>query len=249
MWGRLRQLVTTHVTLTVSLALAVLVALRALYFARFNLSVAFSVLALTDQATLLITTLAMAVTAGVSIIWVFDPGGYVNRAHLPGTPRGIVFGTTIAMTALLPLIYGSFMSPIVVAVVTVSLIVWAVLKIRRSRRPDPSATSNSNKNRLAWAAGLVCGTVLTFFLSQPWMPSEEITTFTSSKPIVGYVVGEQAGQLLVLDLGRQPVWIKVSDISRREVCETHMLPPGYRWITTPVNRLGTASKIDECADA
>lgn len=103
---RARDLAAKHVALAVSLSLAILVVLRALYFANFDLPVAFAVLTLTNQATLLITTLALFLVVGLSIVWVFDPGGHVNRAHEAGTPRAIVFATTIAVTALLPLIYG-----------------------------------------------------------------------------------------------------------------------------------------------
>lgn len=245
LWERARHLATTHVALTVSLSLAVLVVLRALYFARFDLPVAFSVLALTNQATLLITTLAMFLVAGLSVVWVFDPGGHVNRVHEPGAPRAIVFGTTIAVTALLPVIYGSFMSPIFIALAMLSLIVLIVVRILRARRREPS--SNASRNRTAWAAGLVSGVVLVVLFGQPWMPSEQLAT-SSGETVAGYVVGEQAGQLLLLDRNRQPVWIKVSDISSREVCEINQLRPDLRWITTPVYRLGSKSKLAECAE-
>ncbi|GAT74857.1 putative membrane protein [Microbacterium sp. HM58-2] len=244
---RARDLATKHVALAVSLSLAILVVLRALYFARFDLPVAFAVLTLTNQATLLITTLALFLVVGLSIVWVLDPGGYVNRAHEAGTPRAIVFGTTIAVTALLPLIYGSFMTPILAALAILGVITLTVVRIRRrrqsKRRPQP------RKNRAAWAAGLVSGAIVVTLLGQPWMPSEQITTTSSGEPVVGYIVGEQAGQLLLLDRGRQPVWIKVSSIASREVCEMNPLPPDLRWITTPVYRFGSTPTLVECADA
>lgn len=244
MWDRARHLATMHVTLTVSLSLAVLAVLRALYFAKFDLSVAFAVLALTDQTTLLITTLAMFLVVGLSIVWVFDPGGHVNRMHEPGAPRGIAFGTTIAVSVALPLIYGSFMSPIFFALGTLVLILIIVTRFWRVRRRR--AHPKSNSNRAAWAAGLVSGLILVTLLGQPWMPSEQITTASSDEIVAGYVVGEQAGQLLLLDRSREPVWIDVSDISRREVCEINQLPPNFRWITTPVSRIGRASTRVEC---
>ncbi len=246
MWERARDLATKHLALTVSLSLAVLAVLRALYFARFDLPVAFAVLALTDQMTLLITTLAMFLVAGLSVVWVFDPGGHVNRAHEPGSPRVVVFGTTIAVTALLPLIYGSFMSPIFIALATLVLIVLTVVKIRRARRRKPRP--KTNKNRAAWGAGLAGGLVLIMLFGQPWMPSEQIATASSGEVVVGYVVGEQADHLLLLDRSREPVWIKVSDISTREVCEINQLPPDFRWITTPVFRIGSKSTRTECVD-
>lgn len=242
---RARDLATKHVALTVSLSLAVLVVLRALYFARFDLPVAFAVLTLTNQATLLITTLALFLVVGLSVVWVFDPGGYVNRVHEAGAPRAIVFGTTIAVTALLPLIYGSFMTPILVALVIIALIGVIVGKKWRARRRKPRP--KSKKNRGAWAAGLAIGTVVAVLLGQPWMPSEQITTTSSGETVAGYVVGEQAGQLLLLDRSRKPVWIKVSDISSREVCEIYWLPPDLRWIATPVFRAGGAPTPVECA--
>lgn len=122
LWEQARKLAVEHVGLAVSLALAVLVVLRALYFARFDTVVAFAVLTLTNQATLLISTLALVVIAGASISWILDPGGLMNRAHQVGAPRAIVFWTTIAVTALLPLIFGLFMSPILIAVTTLGLI-------------------------------------------------------------------------------------------------------------------------------
>lgn len=247
LWERVRHLATTHVALTVSLSLAVLAVLRALYFTRFDLPVAFAVLTLTNQATLLITTLAIFLVVGLSVVWVFDPGGHVNRAHEPGAPRVIVFGTTIAVTALLPLIYGSFISPIFIALATLSLISLIVMRFRRARRRK--RPRKASKNRAAWAVGLTFGVVLAILLGQPWMPSEQIATTSSGETVVGYVVGEQAGQVLLLDRDRQPVWIKVSEISSREVCEINLLPPDFRWITTPVYRLGSTSKPVECAEA
>ncbi|MDI9627497.1 MAG: hypothetical protein QM286_02955 [Acidobacteriota bacterium] len=235
---RARDLATKHVALTVSLSLAVLVVLRALYFARFDLPVAFVVLTLTNQATLLITTLALFLVVGLPVVWVFDPGGHVNRVHEAGTPRAIVLGTTIAVTALLPLIFGSFMTPIFVLIAVIGVIVG---KIWRARRRKP--------RHGAWALGLAIGTSVVVLLGLPWMPSEQITTTSSGDTVVGYVVGEQAGQLLLLDRSRKPVWIKVSDTATREMCEISTLPPDLRWITTPVNRLGSTSRLVECADA
>jgi hypothetical protein len=246
MWVQARHLATEHVALTVSLSLAVLAVLRALYFAKFDLPVAFAVLALTNQATLLMTTLAMFLVVGFSIVWVFDPGGHVNRVHEPGAPRGIVFGTTIAVTAALPLIYSSFMSPIFIALATLVLIVIFVTRLWRVRRRKPRP--ESGKNRAAWAAGLASGVILVTLLGQPWMPSEQISTASSDEIVAGYIVGEQAGQLLLLDRIREPVWIDVSDISSREVCEINQLPPDFRWITTPVYRIGSTSTRVECID-
>lgn len=243
---RARDLATKHVALSVSLSLAVLAVLRALYFARFDLPVAFLVLALTNQATLLITTLALFLVIVLSMVWVFDPGGHVNRAHEAGAPRALVFGTTIAVTALLPLIYGSFMTPILVALIIIILISVVVAKIVRARRSK--TRPKPKKDRLAWVAGLVAGTVLVVLLGQPWMPSEQITT-TPGESVAGYVVGEQAGQLLLLDRSRKPVWVKVSDVSSRDVCEVNWLPPEFRWMATPVNRLGSTAQYVECVDA
>lgn len=77
-----RDLATKHVALAVSLALAVLVVLRALYFAMFDLPVAFAVLTLADRRpTPHHDTLALFLVVGLSVVWVFDPGGYVNRVH------------------------------------------------------------------------------------------------------------------------------------------------------------------------
>ncbi|MBX7556505.1 hypothetical protein K1Y78_53745 [Streptomyces sp. tea 10] len=246
MLERARDLAVKHVALTVSLSLAVLTVLRALYFAKFDLAVAFAALALTNQATLLITTLAMFLVAGLSVVWVFDPGGHVNRAHDPGAPRAIVFGTIIAVTALLPMIYSSFLSPIFIALATLILIARIVMVICRVRRRKPR--SKPTKNRAAWAAGLGGGLVLIVLFGQPWMPSEQITTAPSGDVVAGYVVGEQAGQLPILDRDRESVWIKFSDISSREVCEINQLPPDLRWITTPVYRIGNASTRVECVD-
>lgn len=243
---RLRDLATENVALTVSLVLAVLVVLRALYFARFDLPVAFTVLTLTNQATLLITTLALFLVAGLSFVWVFDPGGHVNRAQGSSTPRLIVFGTAVAVTVVLPLIYGSFMTPLVTVLAMVILIGVFVAKIWRARRRKH--LSKSKKNWGTSAAGIASGTVIALMLGQPWMPSEQISTMSNGDTVVGYVVGEQAGQLFLLDRSRKPVWIKVSDIASREVCEASALPKDVRWIDTPVFRARSAQMPVECAD-
>lgn len=246
MWDQVRQLATKHVTMTVSLSLAILAVLRALYFARFDLPVAFAVLALTNQATLLITTLAMFLIVGVAILWVFDPGGHVNRMHDSGASRGIVFGTTIAVSLALPLIYSTFMSPIVVALAVLAFIVIFVKKLRRARQRK--RRHKFGQKYAAWVAGLASAAVLAAVLGQPWMPSEQITTQSPNDVIVGYIVGDQAGQLFLLDRNREPVWIEVSHISSREVCQINLLPADLRWITTPISRIGSKPARVECFD-
>lgn len=79
------------------------------------------------------------------------------------------------------------------------------------------------------------------------MASEQLTVRSSAHPIVGFVGGEQSGQLLVLDRERLPVWVKTSAIQKREVCVLSAVPDQYRWLTTPINSLNR-SEIDDCAD-
>lgn len=245
LWERARKLSKEHVGLAVSLSLAVVVVLRALYFAGFDVNVAFSVLALTNQATLLISTLALVLVAGVSLAWVFDPGGIINRAHDAGAPRAIVFWTTIAVTTLLPLIYASFMSPLLIAATFVGLLLIILFRLRAARHKKPRSAKAAN--RMAWFAGLICGTVGVLLLSQPWMASEQLTIGSSADPVVGYVVGEQSGQLLLLDRNKTPVWVKSSDVQERAVCAISRVPDEYRWLTTPIDN-GARPDIPDCAD-
>lgn len=245
LWERARKLAGENVGLAVSLCLTVVVVLRALYFAGFDITVALSVLAFTNQATLLISTLALVLIAGVSLAWIFDPGGIINRAHDASAPWAIVFWTTIAVTALLPLVYASSMSPLLIAATTIGLLIIILFRIRAARRKKPRSAKASN--RLAWFAGVVCGTVGVFLLSQPWMASEQLIIRSSAKPVVGYVVGEQAGQLFMLDRNKAPVWVKSSDVRERYVCTINPVPDELRWLTTPINKMARA-EIADCAD-
>lgn len=94
--------------------------------------------------------------------------------------------------------------------------------------------------------GTAIGTVVVVLLGQPWMPSEQITTTSSGETAAGYVVGEQAGQLLLLDRSRKPVWIEVSDISKREVCEINWLPQTSLDYHSIFRAQGTPTPV-ECA--
>jgi len=83
------------------------------------------------------------------------------------------------------------MSPLPVAATLLALTIAILVRVRAARRKKPR--SKAGTSRTAWRAGVACGTVMTFLLAQPWMASEQVTVASSDEPIVGYVIGEQAG--------------------------------------------------------
>lgn len=248
LWNRASRFAVEHVALTVSFLVAVLVVLRALYFTSFDVPVALMVLALTNQATLLLSTLALVLIAAVSILWIADPGGAVARSHDADAPLKIVFWTTLTVTALIPLIFGAFVSPAFMAATFLVIFVWIGVKIRRVKR-GTRPPSVKTRNRLVWFGGLTCGALLAYLLSQPWMPSERIEVSKMTEPVVGFLIGEQAGQMLVLDRHRTPVWIKTSSVEKREICDMSTVSAELRWAVTPIYRLSVDTTLPSCFES
>ncbi|MBT2555632.1 hypothetical protein [Arthrobacter sp. ISL-5] len=197
-----------HFALAASAALVLLSVVRVYYFSAFSPDVALTVLSVVNRTQVLVSTLLnfLAVFAPF-LIFIRPYRKWFFAGYNPGASTSVRMIAAVACLPLAPLL-ASALSPVALASIGAGvLIVWAVSGEDRRRK---------ELRRSVLALIATVATILMLIL--PWQPLEKITLQSADNPVVGYVMGEQAGKTLIIDRFRQPLWIKSDEVNGRELC-------------------------------
>ena len=213
---------TEHLALVASAALVLLSVIRVYIFAAFNPDVALTVLSVANRTQVLASTLLNVIVTVTPFVVVFQP---LRQWLFAGQRRNASYAaklrTAIVWSSLLPLVVSTFSAAMLTGVGIAGI--FALLskwRARRRKERDPDAAEKPNRFAwdLQWIAMLLLGSMLFTVLSKPWQPLEKVKLASSDTPVIGYIIGEQAGKTLIVDKKTKPIWTKSDDVTSRELC-------------------------------
>jgi hypothetical protein len=207
-----------HPAITIALLSAALIAARLLSISRFDVSTAATILEVSGVATavagtaLTLLPFAIALATAVLAVMVFVDDRLIAIApFLVRLLFALAVGATLFLTAL-PL-----------ALVTLIVVVVIALIGRFARRSDPevriaAVVASSRLLRIQATVLVVAVALAPIILQRPWLPVQAVT-FKDGDVTVGYVLGDSAGQLVLMsDIDRTIQFIDPLTIEKRSIC-------------------------------
>ena len=229
---------TEHAALVLSATLIVLSLVHVLAVARFDLATAEVLLAVANRVHILLATAA-------SLFLAIVLGALVNPISRKRLMRGLTWGaSSIAEIITLSVMWLGFsialslLSPVSTAVVVLvtCMYFWHRRVARRTRRvTEDGRIVLKRRDTALWVKYLQNALLVLLaivFLSTPWMPRERVV-YGNGQVQIGYIIGEQGGQTLILTNDRRATWLRTSDIEDRRVCG----PSRSGWWVTPFRRI------------
>jgi hypothetical protein len=243
------HLLREHPALAASAALIALALIHVVAVARFDLATAQALLSVSSRTHVLLATAASvllivivaALINPISRTWLFR-GFKSDASRTDEIVAGIAmtFGGAAAFARTSPLMVG-------VLILLAGFVGLHIRKARKEGRVDKHGRVMLKSRRtgawLLYGQNLLLVFLLLLLFSSPWMPREQVT-LTNEEALVGYVMGEQAGQTLILTRDRNVVWKRTPEIQNRRVC-------GYTrsgWWSTPFREL-LIGGYEPCAEA
>jgi hypothetical protein len=210
--------------LLAALATATLIAARLLAISRFDVNTAAMILQVSGTGTALagtaLTLLAPALlgaTLFLAVVVFIDPS--LLHTEIPNE-----WLLSLAVAACL------FLTPIPLATVAVVFVGLAWLAgSRLRRRYDVSIRQqlrHSQLLRIELTVLIVVAAMAPLVLQRPWLPLQQ-RTLADGPPVVGYVLGEAEGQVVVMnDADRTITLLRPDDIRERQICQGGAQPGG-----------------------
>ncbi|MDQ0867904.1 hypothetical protein QFZ70_000377 [Arthrobacter sp. V1I9] len=220
--GNAPGFVKEHLALIASASLVLLSVIRVYYFAALNPDVALTVLSVANRTQVLVSTLLNAIVTIAPFMLLIAP---LRQWMLAGNQTGAPFKdqlrTGIVWVPLAPILLSTLSAALIAGYLLGGVLLWiAALRKRRKQEDKAVASKKASpyKGEGTWVLTTILGTTLMLTLITPWQPLEKITLENADKPLIGYVVGEQAGKTLILDKLRKPVWTDSEKVLGREMC-------------------------------
>jgi hypothetical protein len=222
-----------------AIATAALIAARLMAISRFDVNTAAMILQVSGTGTALagtaLTLLAPAIagaTLFIAVVVFIDPT--LVRAGLPNEwLLSLAIAATICLTPL-PLAVG-----VLVLVAVVGAAGWL---LRRNGTPVSlkDQLKDSRLLRMLFTILVVLAAVAPLVLQRPWLPLQQIT-LANDAVVVGYVLGEAEGQVVVMnDTDRTITLLQPDDIREREICQGGAQPGGAMSGVPQVSLSGSA---------
>jgi hypothetical protein len=213
MWERILKQAASHLGLLVTGFTTVIVALKILFAAAFDLTVAISLASAGGPAaafSILLQVLPplsgmVAVLLIALLLFGVRHSGVVGLAIV-----GSVLALLVAPAVLVVVVLGSFVAQV--------LFIWATTR-KAPRDQAPSEVP-------AWYAiatgGLFLGTLLA--LPSHWLPAERIA-IAGGDPMIGYVIAVDEWTTIQREDDRSIILVRSEDVESRGICRF----PGYGW--------------------
>jgi hypothetical protein len=211
-----------HLALVASGALVLLSVVRVYYFAALNPDVALTVLSVTNRTQVLVSTLLnVIVTLAPFVVFSQPLREWLFGGYRTGATYWVKLRTGLLWAPVMPVIISTFSATLLGAFVIGGILTWfSRWRLRKSIQRDPDASPKPSRfvwDR-QWLAMLALGSLLAVTISIPWQPLEKLKLASSDSPVIGYIIGEQAGKTLIVDKQRKPIWTKSDDVTGRELC-------------------------------
>lgn len=213
-----------HPALVAALGTAMLVAARLLAISRFDVNTAAAILQVAGTGT------AVAGTALTLLPFVLVGATLVSAVNLFVDPD--VLGLRSGSTLTFALAFAATLSltawPLSL-VTAVAVVVLAVLGRRRTRgnAPQPRLKELIRGSRLLSAEAIVIAVILFLLpivLQRPWLPSQ-VVTVKEGRSIVGYVLGQKDGSVVVMrDEDRTVVYLDADEVTGTRICSGAVRP-------------------------
>ena len=211
-------------SLVAALATAALIAARLLAIARFDVNTAAMILQVSGTGTALagtaLTLLAPALVGTTTFLAVVV---FIDRS-LIHTDVPVEWLLSVAVTASVCL---TPMALAIVTLVVVGAIALAGWSFRRTHDVSIKRELRGSRVLRILLSVLVVGAAMTpLILQRPWLPLQELT-LTDGTVVVGYVLGDAEGQVVVMsDEDRTITLLPPGRIRRREICQGGAEPGG-----------------------
>jgi hypothetical protein len=247
-WGD-GSLLREHLALSVTGALIILSVLHVYLFSLNDLTTSLAVLEVVDRTQLLIATGASALSfVAFAALWYRPSRRWLWRGNMfsegevePSMLDRFVSASAITIGLVLAL---RVVSPVLIVGLALFRLFIVIARRRAKSRGDLSddgailvSTPRWQRYRGRFALLLVFLFVLS--MQEPWVPTEELRLSAGARA-VGYVMGVDGDQLLLVDRHRDARWISVADIKARRICgvdpdswwarsvQELVLQPGYQ---------------------
>lgn len=240
----LTEFASQHLAIVASAMLVLLSVLRVYYFVRFDTATALSVLSVANRTQILVSTVLNVLIFVGPLLLIFDPTRkWMTAGFTPGGPFGAYLRIGVVWMPLFPVMILAISLPVVLGALLGMVCNW-MLKKRRTKKQKRNDNEHRDDEHEAFlgtvrehwgklALVAFVGTLIVFSLNRPWLPLESMTIANSSERIVGYVIGEQAGKVLVYEPGEPVHWVDDADVTNRENCapqESVWTAPAYALI-------------------
>lgn len=213
---------TEHLALVASAALVLLSVIRVYIFAALNPDVALTVLSVANRTQVLVSTLLNVIVTLTPFLVFFPPvRQWLFAGQKQGAPYPVKMRTALVWSLILPFVIATFSAMLVAGFGIAGTLAWfSRWRLRKRIQKDPDAAQKPSRfaGDRQWIAMLLLGSLLFTTISKPWQPLEKLKLSSSDTPVIGYIIGEQAGKTLIVDKQTKPIWTKSDDVTSRELC-------------------------------
>lgn len=240
-----------HFAVICALFVVVFASIKVFCAAGFQTPIALSILAVADRTQLLSATVISALTIVVPYLiiipqfnkWLFSRNEQnANFWQQIGTACLWVLTSLFVVFSMTLPILGSWL---------LALILLFILRVVAHRKGRHTGERKGEKlvaqftGAQAWTFASISGLLLLSILGQPWIAREAVT-LAGNQTEVSRVVGAQGDMtLLIVEQGRQVLWVKTDEITKRELCA-----PEPTWSGSPlVQFLAPGDYGADCAAA
>ncbi|MEV7648186.1 hypothetical protein [Arthrobacter sp. NPDC089319] len=224
------RLIREHLALLASLALVSVAALRIFYFSNLDIATALAIIRVVNYPAVLLASLTTVLALALPIA-VFSPAGnWIMAGNGRTASHEERWRTALIWSPTTPLFTGGFTPSVLAALIL--LTGYLIVDARRSamfRDVKYKRVRAAGKFFLHLIPTVIVLIVLMPLLFRPWVPLESLESKEDVEGLVGYVMGEEAGQLLVIDREKRPSWIHSNDIQTRTICAEE-----YSWWNQPL---------------
>lgn len=212
-------------------ALLVLIAgLRVYAFTNFDVDRALAVLSVADYFKILFSSLISALSALIPYIlfylvvnpdfrrWIL--GNSASSGHAASWRSGFLLGPILIFGIMTTTTFNAIISGIVIVLYWIVLLLVKIMSRRpagRYRSSERKVVEGSWKQNALLAPALMSLLFAPVMLS-PWAPLEGLEIIAFEKPIEAYVIGESGEHTLLVLRQKSPIWVKTSDVERRQIC-------------------------------
>lgn len=224
-----------HFAVICALFVVVFASIKVFFAAGLQTPTALSILAVADRTQLLSATVISALSIVVPYLlfvpqftrWLFNGNG-LNASIWQQILTACLWSPTLvfAVTSMTLPVLGGFL------ITLVTIVVMRVTTRRKGRhigeRKGEKITAQFTRGQ-AWAFASMSGILLINILGQPWIAREAVT-LAGNQIEISRVVGAQGEMtLLIVEPGRQVLWVHTDKIEKRELCA-----PEPTWSSSPL---------------
>lgn len=221
-----KLLIREHPTLAASTALVVLACIRIFAFANFETTTALALLPVIDYIRVLLATLVVALSIFIPYMLLLneDIRSWLFAGHKDNATPSAQWRTGLLAIPILVLVLLTMSVMMLIGFVgaVISIVILKqVVKRKEKKKPGSGKefvtnVAHENRNLFAGTVGIV---ILVSVLSAPWVPLEAVQIKDQKKPDLGYFMGEQGNQTLLILKDKTPAWVPSENIEKRQVCQ------------------------------